>query len=172
MRTQPTELLTGRRNTARVPVQVSALVVPYSRGGRWVSGRSARVAALRGLRRHGLRLRCTPRCRGLRLQCTLRRRAQLAMPAVPHCTLAAISGFLMPYFTAFGSPGFYPYNSSTSIVVYVCLAIIVVDMVRRCAGEQLMPCWLGFNRPVAGWSGWSTLTRRWKRHSPTLRAAL
>ena len=41
---------------------------------------------------------------------------------------AAITGFTLPYFTAFGSPGFYPYGSSTTIVVYVCLVVILVDI--------------------------------------------
>ena len=39
------------------------------------------------------------------------------LPAPWRAAAAALTGVLTPYFTAFGDPGFYPYNSATSILV-------------------------------------------------------
>lgn len=43
--------------------------------------------------------------------------------------VAALTAILVPYVIAFTPPGLYPYDSGTSIVEYMCIALIVVDMV-------------------------------------------
>lgn len=42
--------------------------------------------------------------------------------------IAAITGILEPYTIAFTPPGLYPYNSATSILEFVCIGLIVIDM--------------------------------------------
>lgn len=43
--------------------------------------------------------------------------------------IAAITGILEPYTIAFTPPGLYPYDSATSILEFVCIGLIVIDMV-------------------------------------------
>ena len=43
--------------------------------------------------------------------------------------IAAITSILIPYVIAFTAPGLYPYDSATSIVEFVCIALIAIDMI-------------------------------------------
>ena len=42
--------------------------------------------------------------------------------------VAAITAILEPYVIAFTPPGLYPYNSGTSIVEFLCIALIAIDI--------------------------------------------
>jgi hypothetical protein len=59
--------------------------------------------------------------------------------------VAAITAFLQPYYIAFAPPGLYPYTSAGSILVYVMMLLIVLDMalnfrVARYKQGQLVTC--------------------------------
>ena len=48
----------------------------------------------------------------------------------PHTqvVVAAITAILEPYVIAFTDPGLYPYSSGTSIMEYICMALITADI--------------------------------------------